>query len=436
MSNTIDRYYLQIQPLTPIHIGSGEEVMPYEYIIDENGKYYRIDLFELLNILPAEKRKELVDIMEKDLVQLRSSIQSYNWQDSVYYQGETSNSFASDYSKNIKRSANDLAINEFINSKMRPYIPGSSLKGALRTAYIHKYGKGINYRISRNRNGFFNVRGSKNEVQKIEQRTLNYRNFFGDPFQTVKVSDSSLNIDNIEIHKCYSVNVSKSSSNGIPYYQETIAGLISSNVEQNIYAELSIDLARQNCNYQKNSVNHSITAEKLLNASKFFSKKLIETELNYLKNNKAPSETIQIYQHLKSIHNDLNDNESLIRFGKGIGFNSTTLNLSNQSTTVNPVSRVLADKKYPMGWALFSINKEKNNVSMLNNRDIKKKTKVLIEKKEEKIKVKKEKYPNLIAYIKAEYGETQAKKVAISKMRGNGELYKKYQKEYENYLKA
>jgi len=103
VSKTIERYYLQLQPLTPIHIGSGEEIMPYEYIVDDDGKYYRIDLFELLNVMPPEKREELVKIMEKDLVEVRSSIADYNWQSSVIYQGKTSSDFATDYNKNIKR---------------------------------------------------------------------------------------------------------------------------------------------------------------------------------------------------------------------------------------------------------------------------------------------------------------------------------------------
>ena len=365
MSKTIERYYLQLQPLTPIHIGSGEEIMPYEYIVDDDGKYYRIDLFELLNVMPPEKREELVKIMEKDLVEVRSSIADYNWKSSVIYQGKTSSDFATDYNKNIKRSANNLAIDEFINSKRRPYMPGSSLKGAFRTAYLHKFADNINYQISRNRAGFFNVRDSRRKAQQIESGALEYRDFFGDPFQTVKFSDSSLNIDNMEIHKTYSVNVTKENSNGIPYYQETVSGLLSSNVEQNIFAELSIDKARQDNNYGKNSVRHSISAKDLLSATKEFSKKLIEAELNYLRSNTAPTETIRIYQHLKSIHADLEENESLIRFGKGIGFNSTTLNLSNKRTTVNPVSRVLADHKFPMGWAVFSLNEEKHDVSCL-----------------------------------------------------------------------
>lgn len=436
MSKTIDRYYLQIQALTPIHIGSGEEVMPYEYIIDDQGKYYRIDLFELLNILPPEKRKELVDVMEKDLVKLRASIAEYNWKSSVVYQGKASNIFISEYRKHIKRIDNNLAVQELINSKMRPYIPGSSLKGAFRTAYLHKYGKNINYNISRNRKGFFTVRNNKRIAQEIEKRSLNYSNFFEDPFQTVKISDSSLNIDNIEIHKIISLNVSKDNSSGIPYYQETISGLISSNVEENIDVELSIDLARQNYNYQKNSVTHSITAEDLLKATKYFSKKMIEKELSYLKSKKVPNDTIKVYQHLKSIHSDLKENESLIRFGKGIGFNSTTLNLSNKTTTVNPVSRVLADGRYPMGWALFSLNKERQNKSILNNKAIKMKSEEMEKKNQEKIEEKKSKYPNLMAYIKDKHGDNIARKVAINKTRGKNELYKQYKREYEIFLKS
>jgi len=434
MNKSINRYYLQLQPLTPIHIGSGEEVMPYEYIIEDN-KYYRINLFDLINVLPSEKREELVNIMEKDLVKLRSVISDYDWKSSVLYEADTTSDFSVDYNKNIKRSANNLAIDEFINSKMRPYIPGSSIKGAFRTAYIYNYADNIYYDISRNRHGFFDVRNSRGKAQTIEQRTLNYKDMFGDPFQTVKFSDSSLNISNLKIYKTYSVNVKKANTDGIPYYQEVIAGLLSSNIEQNIFLELSIDLARQNCDYSKNSVKHSITAKKLLKATRKFSKDIIEAELNYLRDKNTSNDTVNIYKHLKGIHNTLDENQSLIRFGKGVGFNTTTLNLANEKTTVQPVSRVLADSKYPMGWAIISLNEEKHDISILNNKEIKQKSKKLEKEKEEKIKKKKSKYPNLMAYIKGEYGNKTARKVAIRKSKGKVKLYNKYKKEYEEFLR-
>lgn len=434
MSKSVKRYYLQLQPLTPIHIGSGEEVMPYEYIVEDN-KYYRINLFDLINVLPPEKREELVNIMEKDLVELRSIVSDYNWKDSTLYEANTSSDFSVDYHKNIKRSANNLAINEFINSKMRPYIPGSSIKGAFRTAYIYKYADNIYYDISRNRHGFFNVRGSRRKAQQIEGKTLNYRKIFGDPFQTVKFSDSSLNISNLKIYKTYSVNVKKANTDGIPYYQEVISGLLSSNIEQNIFLELSIDIARQNCDYHKNTVKHSITADKLLNATRSFSKKIIESELDYLRDKNTSNETIDIYKKLKSISSDLDENQSLIRFGKGVGFNTTTLNLANEKTTVQPVSRVLADSKYPMGWGIISLNEEKHDVSILNNKEIKEKSKELEKEKAEKIKKKKEKYPKLNDYIKGEYGEKKARKVAMRRLKGKVKLYNKYKKEYEEFLR-
>lgn len=438
MNKTIERYYLKLQPLTPIHVGSGEEIMPYEYIIDKSvNKYYRINLNKLLDSLSAEDRAEFVDMLSGDLVKLRASIKNFQWKEAAVYSGDTGPQFRSDYLDKIDNADNKLAVEEIINSKMRPYIPGSSIKGAFRTAYLHHFAENVKYDVTRHRRyGFFQVKNDK-EAERIEKRTLKYHKIKGDPFQTVKFSDSSLNIDKTKVYKMYSVHTKKDKK--IPFYREAIAGLITSNVEQSIFLELSIDKGRQNCKHKKNSIWHKISAEDLLESTRSFSEDLIEYELDYLTKNKAPREAAKTYESLKGIHSSLEDNESLIRFGKGCGFNSTTLNLTNQGRSGTPITRVLAEGKFPVGWAVFSLSKEKYDVSILNNKELKNKSKEIEEKRKKDRKKKKKEYPNLKAYVKDKYGKKTATKVArykISKSKKKKEVYEKYKKEYEEFLNS
>ena len=75
MNNNLDllSFKCKLIPLTPIHIGSGNEIEPYDYVI-KNGVFYRInsmDIFENLN----DKEKELfTSKIEEGLISFRTYI--------------------------------------------------------------------------------------------------------------------------------------------------------------------------------------------------------------------------------------------------------------------------------------------------------------------------------------------------------------------------
>jgi len=58
----LKRYSLKCSPITPIHIGSGEEVEAYEYVTAN--KFYKIDLNKLLDSLPSEKQELVLMMLE------------------------------------------------------------------------------------------------------------------------------------------------------------------------------------------------------------------------------------------------------------------------------------------------------------------------------------------------------------------------------------
>ena len=66
-------------------------------------------------------------------------------------------------------------------------------------------------------------------------------------------------------------------------------------------------------------------------------------------------ETLDIYDELWEVYNNLKDNETLIRLGKGCGFDSTTFNLVNRkrNNQTDSNSRNLVEGKYPLGWAVI-----------------------------------------------------------------------------------
>ena len=70
---------------------------------------------------------------------------------------------------------------------------------------------------------------------------------------------------------------------------------------------------------------------------------------------------LEFYRDLDHIiNNELNpDNQSIIRFGKGSGFNSTTYNLSlDENNRARIASRTISEDFFPMGWAVIEFQEK------------------------------------------------------------------------------
>jgi len=122
---------IKIKILTPVHIGSGEEITPTEYIIDNN-KFVRIDMDKLFS--------------DADFKQYVDKFIS-NASSGVRYIGEIINDTEllkrnALYSIDIDTSAQQyinrhkINVRSFIKSALRVYIPGSSLKGSILSGVI------------------------------------------------------------------------------------------------------------------------------------------------------------------------------------------------------------------------------------------------------------------------------------------------------------
>lgn len=149
------RYILHLTPITPVHIGTGEELIPFSYIIKDispqkTGEYrlLRINETKILQCLNSEQKKEFISIAQKDnLIELRNFFISiadkiiFQNQDCILSLSEVTDELVGVWNELRKRPLNSLIVRPTIASAragrgLIPYIPGSSLKGALRTAIL------------------------------------------------------------------------------------------------------------------------------------------------------------------------------------------------------------------------------------------------------------------------------------------------------------
>lgn len=366
---SLKEYFLKLQPLTPVYIGCGEQVEPYQYTISE-GKYYKLDFKSLMDSLDTEKKHELVNKMNQGLTELRSYVDKLGWQDHVSYLADVTGSFAVEYNDKLNQKNNQLLVERFIKSLTRPYIPGSSLKGALRTAYLNVKGENVSFSVNRSKRGRINVIDGFKKAREIEKKILNYHSFFGDPFQTIKITDSDFKEDILKVYDTVVANFKKDKySSGPPLYKESLVSLLADNRSYYLSFQLRIDRGRQKHKSRQNNINLQINIKDLFEVSRKFSQHLIETELDFFSNRKGGKRLKRVYKILQRIHGSLKDNEALVRLGGGVGYNAVSLNEANQKETVTTVSRVLAQEKFPYGWVLISYHGKDDGKVQLKETD-------------------------------------------------------------------
>ena len=143
---------LALTPLSPIHIGCGEDFEPTNYVID-HGLLYGFDPSRA--ILPENLRQRLSQLGDKaDLLGIQRFFREYRqrFMPHAHVLMPVAAGLATDYERQVGQVANNeangnrvfnqLFIERASHSTNRPYIPGSSFKGALRTTLIDAINNG------------------------------------------------------------------------------------------------------------------------------------------------------------------------------------------------------------------------------------------------------------------------------------------------------
>ena len=377
-------YNCTLTPLTPIQVGNGNQIYPYNYVI-KNGFYYRIELSEIIDKFPSKIKEEFIRLLENNnMIKIRSFIfENYKEEYGYLYKAKIDKNVEDFYLKKIKgvelkNEENQLIIEEFIGNHVGKFIPGSTIKGALRNGFLFEEFKkdGYSYTLDReieDRRGRkiptapfvlknIDKKYEKTESDKREAKILGLDKLEPkiDPFKNLIVTDTEICDNLIKIKKIERVSIKEKKGNMSMNNFEITKSLYSDNEENNLSFKIIIneyDISEELLNtllkgnivtnkkniYLENIFKHlNLKAKAILKEDiKFFDK---AGEINLTKISKKLLEQLE----------NLKENEALIRFGRGAGFNSTTLNLANNSDMV--YTRVISDG-CPIGWALISYNK-------------------------------------------------------------------------------
>lgn len=221
----MQNHKVYLTPLSPIHIGCGEDFEPTNYVI-QNKVLYHFDPSHIY--LSSEQRDELKNYAQRsDLLLIQRFFKKYAHQvaELSHYVADIVSGVANEWENRIGKVAQreqngneviaKLAIerNAYLPHRNEPYIPGSSFKGALATALLD---------AEHQKRGNPKMKAKHNDLLK------QYLGDFADSkLRLVKFADF-IPIQNVQSKIYYSLNFKKKPSDkgilgkGVPLRRECI----------------------------------------------------------------------------------------------------------------------------------------------------------------------------------------------------------------------
>ena len=271
-------YRMSLTTLSPIFIGSGEELNKSMYVYN-NREIMIIDERKLIKELLL--RKGLYESFLNECYSgnlnltnfLERHLNGYKDMDIYKYK-------IMSYS-DVKTNSKFNNINTFIKSSNgKPYIPGSSIKGAIRTAII--YGEIVN---------------NKNKYNNIFKDIVNYRNKYNEGyivdnisnhfnikniFKNIAVSDTNdINIENLCICKRYDISTHLEVGHELPIYMELLKPCLKFNFLLTLYSSFSInDLSKYFNNFYDYNMNDNTLYSNYLSIINVFRDKAVKNPHN------------------------------------------------------------------------------------------------------------------------------------------------------------
>ncbi len=200
MSGLPNTRTLHLTPLSPVHLGTDEDYTPTQYVIEDDA------LFEFdhraLTALPATDRAVLMRILEgRPQPRMLKQVQAYFFERRDRLIPEAVNvvkvcaGVATLYRARVGRAANVESGGREVHNRLeieraaydpadrRLYVPGSGLKGAIRTALLDRRNAGAPLPPD--------LRGDRHASRKLQERLFGYsmRELHKDPMRLVQVGD-------------------------------------------------------------------------------------------------------------------------------------------------------------------------------------------------------------------------------------------------------
>ena len=316
----------QLQTVTPVHIGSGETLSHIDGCYT-NGRWYHIDLDKVL-----EHPSTDLNALTSDMAQ-----RGFRWE-RYLRQHNTDLSELSAYNLSCPQSPEEVEIREAIKTvHNQPYIPGSTLKGAIRTALLGEMLLQNNEVFDKSNRRLINMidQGPQGNPRREQPaRQIESLAFGKDPnrdlLRALHVSDTMpLDSNSLEIGMAWTITLDQNDQ----LVQKRDRGQAYKNFVQQIQTEqrltftLKIDelLFRER---EKNRLSFNDLQEQMLRTiaqiCRSLATEIMETELEFFDIYDLP-QIANLYDELIRLNDDLPEDAFLLQIGWGTGYHANTV---------------------------------------------------------------------------------------------------------------
>lgn len=225
--NTLESRRLLISTLSPVHIGCGKDYEPTNYVIEDD-TLYAFEPDAALSVLDSQDREQLLRIVNSQASdQMLQQVQAFfyrrrqiliptasRWMPVgakmvAFYQKRIGQTMQAEGDSDGSQLTNQLGIGRtYFNPINRiPVLPGSSLKGSIRTALLDRINAG---RSLLREDRVLAKMGKEEANQRLQKRLFEYREFEQDPMRLMQLMDASfLNREDVGSELCFAVNRSR-----------------------------------------------------------------------------------------------------------------------------------------------------------------------------------------------------------------------------------
>ncbi len=306
---------LEITGISPVFIGSGDFYSQLDYIVEDQ-KVHLLNFNSLLGAIPLN----LIDDLTKNIL---DNFRNNRWEGDVKSFLEE---YDLDWKKHVKQTHDLIGeigkneLHQFIKTSDRLYIPGSSVKGAIRTGVLFSLLKNnptIRDRKESNVLRYFNDRNIQELIRTSAKddllRALIVSDLhLSDPKNNTQIVESSVyHLENKEFT--------------IPIFYEVL--------DKGFHGSGSIKIDKNLIESDFLKAQYfDLNASSLVEAVNDFSQRIITHELKTLQSQKDDnlSQIVSFYSSLDHQLKNLGKNECVLRLGQGSSVLAVTLFLNFQ----------------------------------------------------------------------------------------------------------
>ena len=205
-------YKIEIEPLTGVHIGTGETLTPMDYTVVpiKNNKemYLKFSSDRILDrlISQGDDLKAFYTASDnRDMKAMRDFFHAHiSIPGDIEYPCDVTAGFSQVYARNKNKdpleNASEVLQMYRPASSNKPVIPGSSLKGAIRTAILNILLSDLSKEDFDEQERLFNIEKNKTKFESALQHTLlHFNDPKNDPFRTILIEDVAFSAKNTQL---------------------------------------------------------------------------------------------------------------------------------------------------------------------------------------------------------------------------------------------